>query len=120
MTIILLCINFFLAVEDDFRDVYETVASIRANYYRLGIGLCLPIAELQTIHKSCGQDVVQAFTEVLLAWLRQQYDVKKYGLPTWRMMVKVVNNAAFGNNPALAEEIANKHPSDGKIFTALV
>ena len=93
---------------------------MRADYYNLGIGLGLPPAELQTIHKSCGQDVVRAFTEVLLAWLRQRYNVKKYGPPTWRMMVKVVNDPAFGNNPVLAKDIADKHQSNGEIFTALV
>ena len=113
-------VHFYLAGEDDFHVVYEEVASLCADYYKLGVGLRLPPAELQTIRKSCGQDVMQAFTEILLAWLRQQYDVKKYGLPNWRMLVKVVNNPAFGNNPALAKRIADKHRSDGEIFTALV
>ena len=96
------------------------MASICAGYYELGLGLRLPPAELQTICKSCGQNVKQAFTDVLLAWLRQQYNVNKFGPPTWRALVKAVNNSAGGNNPALAKGIADKHPLNGEILTALM
>ena len=112
-------INCYLAGEDDFCDVYEEVASICTDYNKLGLGLCVPPAELETIRNSCCQDV-QAFTGVLLTWLRQQYNVKKYGPSTWRMLVKAVNNPAFGSNTALAKCIADKHPSNGEILTVLV
>ena len=62
---------FFISVEDDFHEVYEELVSIIAEYYKLGISLHLRPGELQAIRKSCGQDIDQAFTDVLLAWLRQ-------------------------------------------------
>ncbi len=84
--------------------------SIAAEYYTLGIGLRLKVGELQTIFNSFGQNVRRAFTDVLLAWLRQQYDTAKYGPPTWRMLVRAVD----GNNHALAMTISRNHTTEGK------
>ncbi len=88
--------------------------SIIAEYYKLGIGLRLKPGELQAIRKSCGQDIDQAFTDVLLAWLRQRYNITKYGPPTWRMLVRAVDSPAGGNNRALAMTISHKHTTDGE------
>ena len=90
--------------------------SITAEYYKLGIGLRLKLGELQAICKSRGQDVDQAFTDVLLAWLRQRYNVAKYGPPTWRMLVKAIDSPAGGNNHALAVTISCNHAVSGKGF----
>ena len=108
---------FQSSAEDDFREVYKEVVSISAEYYKLGIGLGLKPGELQAICKSRGQDVDQAFTDVLLAWLRQRYNVAKYGSPTWRMLVKAVDSPAGGNNHALALTISHKHAVIGKGLT---
>ena len=105
---------YFNSAEDDFHEIYKEVVSIIAEYYKLGIGLCLKPGELQAIRKSCGQDIDQAFTDVLLAWLRQRYDVAKYGPPTWRMLVKAVDSPAGGNNHALALTISHNHAVSGK------
>ena len=88
--------------------------SIIAEYYKFGISLRLKPGELQAIRKSCGQDVDQAFTDVLLAWLRQRYNIAKYGPPTWRMLVRAVDSPAGGNNPALALTIVGNHAINGE------
>ena len=36
--------------------------------------------------------------------------VKKFGKPTWKSLVKAVEDNVGGNNPALAQTIAKKHP----------
>ena len=102
-----------VAGEDDFHDLYRELVTIKANYYQLGIGLGLPPGELQTICKGA-QCIEQAFTEVLLAWLRQCYKVERFGSPTWRRLVEAVDSPAGGNNHALAKELANKHSIIGE------
>ena len=47
---------------------------------------------------------------VVVKWLQKGYNYQKFGSPTWRMLVKAVDDPAGGNNSALAETIANKHP----------
>ena len=62
---------YFNSAEDNFHEIYEEVVSVTAEYYKFGISLLLKPGELQAIRKSCGQDIDQAFADVLLAWLRQ-------------------------------------------------
>ena len=79
--------------------------SINARYYNLGIELGLhpgTIAENQL-------DLTKALTEVLLTWLKRQYDVEKHGHPTWQRLREAVGSPSGGDNPALAEKIAEKH-----------
>ena len=113
-TIIVLLHYFFFSAEDDFHEIFEEIVSITAEYYKLGIGLRLKLGELQAICKSRGQDIDQAFTDVLLAWLRQRYDVAKHGPPTWRMLVKAVDSPAGGNNHTLAMTVSHNHAANSK------
>ena len=36
--------------------------------------------------------------------------VERFGKPTWKSLVKAVEDKVGGNNPALAQTIAKKHP----------
>ena len=38
------------------------------------------------------------------------FQVEKFGKPTWRSLVKAVENKVGGNHPALAQRIAREHP----------
>ena len=96
--------------EEDFRDVLKEVISLKANYYTFGIELGLPVQELDTIRRAFNQNIDQAFTEVLLVWLRHRFKMEKYGPPTWRRLVEAVDSQAGGNNHALAKAIASKYP----------
>ena len=90
--------------------VYSELVTVKANYYQLGIGLGLPPGELLVIRKGT-QDIERAFSDVLLAWLRQRYNVDRFGLPTWRKLVEAVNSHTSASNPALAADIAARHPA---------
>ena len=95
--------------EEDFHEVYRELWTIKANYHQLGVMLGLPPGELQTIKLANSQNVAQAFTDVLLTWLRQQYNVHKRGHPTWQRLVEAVDSPCGGSNPALAIRIAESH-----------
>ena len=96
--------------EADLRDVRRELMSIKAKYYQLGVELGLLPGELDAIRVEDPQDVDQAFTKVILRWLRQHYDVVRFGGPTWRRLVEAVDSPAGGINHALAVNIALKHP----------
>ena len=97
------------AAEDDFHEVYCELENIKARYYQLGIVLGLPLGKLEAIRKTHSQDVEQALTQVLLLWLKQQYNVEKFGCPTWQRLREAVDSPSGGENPALAERIAKKY-----------
>ena len=95
---------------DDLVDVMNEVLSRKASYYALGRALRIPAGELDVVrqqHQST--DIGMALNEVLLLWLRQQYNIERFGPPTWRMLVEAVESGAGLNDHALAEEIAHKH-----------
>ena len=101
--------GYFFAGEEDFCDICIELVTIRASYYQLGVFLGLPPSELDAIRKEHPQ-VDQAFNDVILRWLRQRYNIARFGHPTWRRLVEAVNSPVGANNPALALEIAAKHP----------
>ena len=86
------------------------VLSRKASYYALGRALRIEAGELEAIHRQYqSTDFDMALNQVLLLWLRQKYNVQKFGRPTWRMLVEAVENRAGTNDPALAQKIALKH-----------
>ena len=87
--------------------------SISARYYNLGIELGLPPGTLEAIQRIHSNDIAQALTQVLLLWLRRQYDIETHGSPTWQKLREAVGSPVGGGNPALAEEIAEKHLTSG-------
>ena len=96
--------------EEDFREVHIEAVSVHFCYYQLGTYLGLPQRELEAIRMTYNTNINQAFMEVLLAWLRHRYNIKRYGPPTWRRLVEAVDNPAGGNNHALAKTIAEHYP----------
>ena len=99
----------YSAVKDTHDVCYEVVdAAGRWSGMCLALGL-LPSdqSEIEAAERGNPRGCLQA---VVVKWLQKGYDCKKHGPPTWRMLVKAVGDPAGGNNCALAEAIAKKHP----------
>ena len=100
------------SVVNDLFEVKEAVLPTKSRYYSFGLALRIPPFELEAIQKSFPQDVDQALCEVLKLWLKNKYDVEKYGPPSWRVLVKAVDNPAGGNNSGLARKLVQQHPGE--------
>ena len=48
-------------------------------------------------------------------WLKRNYNVRRFGEPTWQKLVEVVGHPAGGANKALARDIARRHKAGGKL-----
>ena len=74
--------------EDDLADIMDEVLTIKSIYFALGQSLRLKNANLQAIHTKypSESDSELALHDVLLLWLEQQYNVERFGPPTWRML----------------------------------
>ena len=97
----------------------EEVSSIQSAYFPLGRSLRLRNDDLKAIcemHPS-KSDAEQALNDVLLLWLCQKYNVRRFGPPTWKMLVEAVDKKTGGNNHELAKEIASNHPAGIKLVT---
>ena len=85
--------------------------SLESKYYDIGIGLRLKGDALRDIESSSSQTPREALRKVISAWLDKKYNVLKFGPPTWRCLVKVVDSKVGGNDHDLAKEIASNHPA---------
>ena len=61
-------------------------------------------------------DPVRCLDEVLERWLKQDYNTKKFDSPSWRQLVRAVENKNGGKYPALAKRIAALHPSNIRLY----
>ena len=96
--------------EDDLSKIIEEIHPIGSRYYDLGRSLNLKIADLRKIRDEHPSDS-DGLEDVLLLWLKQKYDEKKHGPPTWRMLVDAVSKKTGGDNHELAKRIALNHPA---------
>ena len=101
------------AEEDDLTDIMEEVLDIKSMWFELGRSLRLRNDDLEDIHKKhpneSDHDTDRALNDVLLLWLKKEYNVESFGPPTWRMLVEAVNKKSGGNNYELAKQIAQNH-----------
>ena len=102
-------------------DIMEEVLDIKSMYFALGRSLRLRNDDLQAIRKEypneSGHDAEQALNDVLLLWLKKEYNEERFGPPTWRMLVEAVNKKSGGNNYELAKQIASNHPAGRDIIS---
>ena len=80
------------------------------NWRRLATGLRIPLKLVALVSSKHLNDPEQCLLELLGGWLKESYDVKRYGHPSWRALVRAVASSPGGGNPALAQTIAAKHP----------
>jgi hypothetical protein len=90
----------------------EEVLVIKSMFFALGRSLRLRNDNLEAIRKKYPNEFdQQALNDVLLLWLKKEYNVGRFGPPTWRMLVEAVNKESGGNDHKLAKKIASKHPA---------
>ena len=84
-----------------------------AGYWKtIGRGLRIDSGRLNTIQESNSGKPKVCLSEVLTCWLNRNYNVERFGEPTWQAVVKVVAHPAAGDNYALALSIAEQHPGN--------
>ena len=82
-----------------------------SSWKAIGTGLGIDSGRLDAIQESNFGNSKNCLLEMLICWLRRNYNVEKFGEPMWQAVVKVVAYPAAGDNCALALSIAGKHPS---------
>ena len=105
--------------DDNLFEVYKEVITLAPRWSDICCALNLPILHEETIRNETKcDDCKRCLRMVLTKWLQKSYNYEKCGHPTWRMLVKAVDDSAGGNNTALAETIAKKHTGNVYIYTS--
>ena len=103
-----LCL-FTLDLDDDLFDVKSELTPVATNWKSIGIALRLKSAELNGIQASNSGDLTACLTSMVTEWLKRNYNVERFGEPTWKRLVEAVGDPAGGADKALARNIARRH-----------
>ena len=92
---------------DDLFDMSSMLEPVTHKWKSIGQALRLNPSKLKKIEKE-NSDLADCMSEVLILWLDKAYNTKKFGEPSWELLVTAVAHPRGGNNPALAEKMAKK------------
>ena len=114
--VVMLASNFFFfpTDEDDLFDIIKDLTPVAARWKAIGVALRLKYGVLDSINPGRPDECL---FDVIANWLKRNYNVDRFGPPTWRKLVEIVADPAAGNDTALADKIARKHltkKEDGK------
>ena len=93
---------------NDLFEVHSELCNVAAKWKGLGLALGLHPGTLDTVKANC-HDVEDCLREVLTLWLNKVDNTRRFGAPSWQLLVAAVAHPAGGNNPALALTIAHNH-----------
>ena len=113
MTIISFCLTVTSELGDHLFDLQSELISVVANWKSIGIALRLKLDVLEAIKLQCSSDPSECLLSTLNKWLKRNYDVEKFGEPSWQRLVEAVAHPAGGANMALARKIAMRHRAEG-------
>ena len=82
---------------------------VASSWKAIGRGLRIDSGRLDMIHERNPGKPRDCLSEVITCWLKRNYNVERFGEPTWKAVVKVVAHPAVGDNCALAMSIVKKH-----------
>ena len=100
--------NHFETDEDDLIDTIKALTGVAANWRDIGIFLRIRPSQLETIQVQ-GYTPMESMREMLITWLQRNYNVERFGEPTWKKLVEAVSHSAGGGNSSLAMKIASEH-----------
>ena len=101
-------------------DILEEMMSVAAKWEEIGRGFGIEPGRLEQIQSNNPGDCKKCLSGVLTCWLRRNYDVSRFGEPTWHIVVKVVARPVAGDNCALALDIAGRHSGSYIFFVSVV
>ena len=106
------CPLFTTDLNDHLFDVQSELIPVAANWRSIGIAIRLKLDVLESIETRFKGDPHVCLSHMVTEWLKRNYDVKKFGEPTWQKLVEAVGHPAGGANTALATEIAGRHKAE--------
>ena len=75
---------------------------VAGSWKAIGTGLRIDSGRLDMIKESNSRKPKECLSEMLTCWLKKNYNVERFGEPTWQTVVKVVAHPAAGDNCTLA------------------
>ena len=96
--------------------MYSEVVGLAGRWSNMCLALRLLHSDQSKIEAAHHGNPDKCLEAVIVKWLQKCYNYQRFGSPTWKMLVKAVGDPVEGNNNALAETIAKKHPGMNSAF----
>ena len=81
---------------------------VTERWKQIGKALRLRPQQLNVIEAE-NRKLCDCLSETLSLWLNKSYNTERFGEPSWELLAGAVAHRSGGNNPALAEDIRNRH-----------
>ena len=94
-------------------DVRRELIPVAAKWRNIGSCLGLKPDTLDSIDKRNSGDPTACLMSVVTEWLKRNYNMEKFGEPTWQQLVRAVADPAGGANKGVAKDMATKHKAGG-------
>ena len=85
--------------------MFKAIGKKAAKYAQIGRNFGLAPSTIESIKENHPGDNSKALQEVIITWVRQDFNTKKFGLPSWRKVVEVISDF----DKLLAKKIAEDH-----------
>ena len=93
------------SVESDWNTVIIECSSLASEWRQLSSLLGLALVEIESIKEDYHNDSSGCWSEAIAMWIRQNYLTDKFGLPSWRTLLRVVAKV----DQDLFMELASNH-----------
>ena len=102
--------NFFSSHldEDDQAEVEEALQCLHSRWREVGIQLHIRNYDVENVYAQ-HMEPARAMGTIVALFLRRNYNVAKFGPPTWKAIVEAVEKPSGGANVAQAERINNEY-----------
>ncbi len=101
--------GFIYADDDDLSDLLAAMAPATSKWKLIGTTFHLKSDKLDQIGVAYPGSPEECLLEVLKEWLCKNYNIDRFGKPSWVKVVEVMASRFGGNNYAQAMSIATEH-----------
>jgi len=96
--------------------VLHELTPLATRWKSIGIALGLKPDLLEEIQAGNSGDPLACLSWMVMTWLRRNYNVKRFGEPTWQSLAEAVGHPEGGANTAVARSIAARHKAGGMLM----
>ena len=102
--------NAFFSDEECWNDVVIACSPLAAKWKKLSGFMGLSFKTICAIRDNNPDDSDGAWNEALMQWILRDYNTEKYGVPSWRTILKTISRV----DQPLFEKLAKEHQVKGR------
>ena len=104
-----------ITVEEDLLDMMTALVALFHKWKEIGTALGLRHYILEIIEAKCRTNVRLALQEVMVEFVRKNYNCDRFGEPSWQSLAKAIAHPVGAADLPVALEIASAHPAKGNL-----